>query len=86
MGSMTSPQGIQQCSETDCDQPAAFRTRTRASWCDVHITAILRQGDVEALEPFTTLKAPRCIRIPNGALRIRRSDYENWLTDCEGAA
>ncbi|MFI6941968.1 helix-turn-helix transcriptional regulator [Streptomyces sp. NPDC050418] len=31
-------------------------------------------------------RAPRCIRIPNGALRIRRSDYENWLTDCEGAA
>lgn len=30
--------------------------------------------------------APRCIRIPNGALRIRRSDYENWLTDCEDHA
>ncbi|WP_443060505.1 helix-turn-helix transcriptional regulator [Streptomyces sp. NBC_00459] len=31
-------------------------------------------------------RAPRCIRIPNGALRIRRSDYENWLTDCEDHA
>lgn len=31
-------------------------------------------------------RAPRCIRIPNGALRIRRSDYENWLTDCEDNA
>ncbi|WP_438699366.1 helix-turn-helix transcriptional regulator [Streptomyces antarcticus] len=28
-------------------------------------------------------RAPRCIRLPNGALRIRRSDFENWLTDCE---
>ncbi|MER0479951.1 helix-turn-helix domain-containing protein [Streptomyces sp. Edi2] len=31
-------------------------------------------------------RAPHCIRIPNGALRIRRSDIENWLTDCEGRA
>ncbi|MFI5804502.1 helix-turn-helix transcriptional regulator [Streptomyces sp. NPDC051561] len=28
-------------------------------------------------------RAPRCIRLPNGALRIRRSDLENWLADCE---
>lgn len=28
-------------------------------------------------------RGPRCIRLPNGALRIRRSDFENWLTDCE---
>ncbi|WP_445401094.1 helix-turn-helix transcriptional regulator [Streptomyces sp. LE64] len=30
--------------------------------------------------------APRCIRIPNGALRIRRTDYENWLADREDRA
>ncbi|MEU3597971.1 helix-turn-helix domain-containing protein [Streptomyces sp. NPDC006798] len=28
-------------------------------------------------------RAPRCIRLPNGTLRIRRTDFENWLTDCE---
>lgn len=28
-------------------------------------------------------RAPRCIRLPNGALRIRRTDFENWLSDCE---
>jgi excisionase family DNA binding protein len=28
-------------------------------------------------------RRPRCIRLPNGALRIRRNDLENWLTDCE---
>ncbi|MFF5330310.1 helix-turn-helix transcriptional regulator [Streptomyces rubradiris] len=28
-------------------------------------------------------RAPRCIRLPNGALRVRRGDLENWLTDCE---
>ncbi|WP_437012353.1 helix-turn-helix transcriptional regulator [Streptomyces sp. enrichment culture] len=24
-------------------------------------------------------RGPRCIRLPNGSLRIRRSDFENWL-------
>ena len=24
-------------------------------------------------------RAPRCIRLPNGSLRIRRTDLENWL-------
>ncbi|MES9806565.1 helix-turn-helix domain-containing protein [Streptomyces cinereoruber] len=30
--------------------------------------------------------APRCVKLPNGSLRVRRSDLENWLTDCEAAA
>jgi predicted DNA-binding transcriptional regulator AlpA len=25
-------------------------------------------------------RAPRCLKLPNGDLRIRRADYENWLT------
>ncbi|WP_128382394.1 helix-turn-helix transcriptional regulator [Streptomyces cavernae] len=28
-------------------------------------------------------RAPRCIKLPNGDLRIRRSDLENWLDDRE---
>jgi predicted DNA-binding transcriptional regulator AlpA len=24
-------------------------------------------------------RAPRCIKLPNGDLRIRRADYEEWL-------
>lgn len=24
-------------------------------------------------------KAPRCIRLPNGAIRVRRSDLDVWL-------
>lgn len=31
-------------------------------------------------------RAPRCIKLPNGDLRIRRSDLEHWLDDCEHAA
>lgn len=28
-------------------------------------------------------RAPRCIKLPNGDLRIRRGDLNNWLDDRE---
>lgn len=31
-------------------------------------------------------KAPRCITLPNGSLRVRRAEYERWLEEREGAA
>ncbi|WP_406255252.1 helix-turn-helix transcriptional regulator [Streptomyces chartreusis] len=31
-------------------------------------------------------RAPRCIKLPNGDIRVRRSDYEHWLDDREDAA
>jgi excisionase family DNA binding protein len=31
-------------------------------------------------------RAPRCIKLPNGDLRIRRSDLDLWLDDREDAA
>lgn len=31
-------------------------------------------------------RAPRCIKLPNGDLRIRRSDLDHWLDGCEDAA
>jgi excisionase family DNA binding protein len=31
-------------------------------------------------------KAPKCITLPNGTLRIRRSEYQRWLTAHEEAA
>ena len=30
--------------------------------------------------------APRCIPLPNGELRIRRSEYERWLAAREAVA
>lgn len=30
-------------------------------------------------------KAPPCFKLPNGDLRIRRSDYEDWLLSLEAA-
>ncbi|MET7797071.1 helix-turn-helix transcriptional regulator [Streptomyces decoyicus] len=26
-------------------------------------------------------RAPRCIKLPNGDLRVLRSDYDHWLDD-----
>jgi predicted DNA-binding transcriptional regulator AlpA len=31
-------------------------------------------------------RAPRCIKLPNGDLRVRRSDYERWLDAREDVA
>jgi excisionase family DNA binding protein len=31
-------------------------------------------------------RAPRCIRLPNGDLRIRRSEYHRWLDSREDTA
>ena len=31
-------------------------------------------------------RAPRCFKLPNGDLRIRRSDFETWLVLLEEAA
>jgi predicted DNA-binding transcriptional regulator AlpA len=28
-------------------------------------------------------RGPRCIRLPNGALRVRRHDFDDWLTGQE---
>ncbi|HKR51687.1 MAG TPA: helix-turn-helix domain-containing protein [Pseudonocardiaceae bacterium] len=30
--------------------------------------------------------APRCIKLPNGDIRINRTEYERWLTTLEEAA
>jgi predicted DNA-binding transcriptional regulator AlpA len=31
-------------------------------------------------------KAPPCFKLPNGDLRIRRADYERWLSNLDGDA
>jgi len=31
-------------------------------------------------------RAPRCIKLPNGDLRIRRTDLDHWLDDREDVA
>ncbi|RBM17498.1 excisionase [Prauserella sp. PE36] len=31
-------------------------------------------------------RAPRCLKLPNGDIRIRRAEYDRWLEGCEEAA
>ena len=31
-------------------------------------------------------RAPRCIKLPNGDIRINRAEYERWLTTLEEVA
>ncbi|MBO8196455.1 helix-turn-helix domain-containing protein [Streptomyces oryzae] len=30
-------------------------------------------------------KAPKCLKLPNGQIRVRRADLDAWFTDCEEA-
>jgi excisionase family DNA binding protein len=31
-------------------------------------------------------KAPKCVTLPNRSLRVRRSELDRWLSECEDAA
>ncbi|WP_201301331.1 helix-turn-helix transcriptional regulator [Nocardiopsis sp. FR6] len=31
-------------------------------------------------------RAPKCTKLPNGSLRVRRSDYDRWLKGLEDEA
>lgn len=31
-------------------------------------------------------RAPRCFKLPNGEIRIRRSEYDKWLDSLEEAS
>ena len=31
-------------------------------------------------------KAPRCIKLPNGEIRVRREELDRWLSSCEEVA
>ncbi|QIS02590.1 lysine biosynthesis protein LysW [Nocardia brasiliensis] len=50
------------CAVDECHNEAAFKSRTRPAWCDQHITAILLQGGLTPLEPFTKRDAYRLTR------------------------
>ncbi len=31
-------------------------------------------------------KAPRCMKLPNGEIRVRRTELDRWLASCEEVA
>lgn len=43
----------QRCSVRDCIAVAAFRTRSKPTWCDYHIAEIQGRGGLRSLEAFT---------------------------------
>jgi len=60
----------QTCSIAGCTNTAAFKTRSKPTYCDHHIAAILRVGGLEALESFThpdDWLLTRCLRCRNAA-------------------
>ncbi|HWJ68024.1 MAG TPA: exonuclease domain-containing protein [Nocardioides sp.] len=60
----------QPCSVEGCGSLAAFATRSKPTYCDDHIAAILRVGGLEALESFTHPQdylLTRCLRCENVA-------------------
>ena len=69
------------CAEPGCTERPAFRTRTRPTWCDDHITAILWASGLEPLEPFVKPKSTTS----DAVLEVRvRSALHASNTPCRG--
>jgi len=73
---------------THVDQPTPLRashtTRTRLTIADV--CADLGISRSTFYEWRAKRRGPRCIKLPNGDIRINRAEYERWLTTLEEAA
>jgi predicted DNA-binding transcriptional regulator AlpA len=63
------------------------RTRHRSERDELlPLTEVYRQLDVSRSTFYDWRakgKAPHCIKLPNGELRIRRSEFERWLATLE---
>jgi predicted DNA-binding transcriptional regulator AlpA len=73
---------------THAAQPTSLRairpTRTRLTIAD--ICADLGVSRSTFYEWRAKGRGPRCIKLPNGDIRINRAEYERWLTTLEEAA
>ncbi|RYB89316.1 hypothetical protein EUA06_15105 [Nocardioides glacieisoli] len=72
----------QVCSVDGCGDAAAFKTRTKPTYCDDHIAVILRVGGLEALESFTRTTdwlLTRCIHC--GTVAHYRFEYVQEKND-----
>lgn len=63
---------------------ASARTRTRLTIAD--ICDDLGVSRSTFYEWRAKGRGPRCIKLPNGDIRINRVEYERWLTTLEEAA
>jgi excisionase family DNA binding protein len=70
------------------NQPTPLRasrtTRTRLTIADV--CADLGVSRSTFYDWRAKGRAPHCIKLPNGDIRINRTEYERWLTTLEEAA
>lgn len=65
-------------------QPMAKRSgnwMTIAEFCDELGVARTTFDDWRAKH-----RGPKCVRLPNGSLRIKRTDFEHWINSLEDAA
>jgi predicted DNA-binding transcriptional regulator AlpA len=75
---------------THATQPSALRIskggspRTRLTIAD--ICADLAVSRSTFYEWRAKGRGPRCIKLPNGDIRINRAEYERWLTTLEETA
>jgi len=64
----------------------AHRTKQRDKLTIAEVCADLGISRRTFYEWRAKNRAPKCITLPNGSLRIRRSEYQRWLTAHEEAA
>jgi predicted DNA-binding transcriptional regulator AlpA len=73
---------------THVDQPTPLRasrtTRIRLTIADICTDLGISRSTF--YEWRAKGRAPRCIKLPNGDIRINRAEYERWLTTLEEAA
>jgi len=60
-------------------------TRTQERLTVAQLCAELGISRSTFYEWRTKGRAPRCIRLPNGEIRVRRAELERWLDSCEEA-
>jgi hypothetical protein len=60
-------------------QPHAGNHGTRLTIADIC-------ADLDVYEWRAKGRGPRCIKLPNGDIRINRAEYERWLTTLEEAS
>ena len=60
---------------------SAYEPLTVAEVC-----AVLRVSRSTFYEWRAKGRAPRCVKLPNGEIRVRRSDLEQWLDDHQEVA
>jgi len=74
------------CPRTTHGPEGANRMSTRTRMTIAEVCADLGISRSTFYEWRAKGRAPRCIKLPNGDIRINRAEYERWLASLEDAA